>query len=87
MKIYENLEDYNLTKNMKVLIVFDDIIADMKANKKFGRIVTELLLRDVKVTFHLLLSQNLISKCLKLLFYHENSKQKRTSANSIKSFL
>ena len=27
--VYENLEDYNPTKTRKVLIVFDDIIADM----------------------------------------------------------
>ena len=32
--VYENLEDYNPTKKRKVLIVFNDVIADMKANKK-----------------------------------------------------
>ena len=31
--IYENLEDYNATKKRKVLIVVDDVIADMEANK------------------------------------------------------
>ena len=30
---YEDLEKYNLTKKRKVLIVFDDLIADMKVNK------------------------------------------------------
>ena len=42
MKIYENLEDCNLTKKMKVLIVFADGIADMEANKNLSRIVTDL---------------------------------------------
>ena len=32
--VYENLEDYNPTKNRKMLIVFDDMIADIEANKK-----------------------------------------------------
>ena len=31
--IYEKLEDYNPIKKRKVLIVFDDMIGDMKANK------------------------------------------------------
>ena len=40
MIIYENMLDYNQTKKRKVLIVFDDIILDMKANKKLSPIVT-----------------------------------------------
>ena len=31
--LYENLEDYNPTKKRRVLIVFDDMIADMDSNK------------------------------------------------------
>ena len=31
---YENLEDYNLTKKRKVLVVFQNMIALMEANKK-----------------------------------------------------
>ena len=30
--VYENVKDYNPMKKRKVLIVFDDIIAGMKAN-------------------------------------------------------
>lgn len=29
-----NLEDYNLIKKKKVLVAFDDMIEDMKSNKK-----------------------------------------------------
>ena len=32
--VYTNIEDYNPKKNRKVLIVFDDMIADMNNNKK-----------------------------------------------------
>ena len=33
MHVYKDLEDYNPTKKRKVSIVFDDMIADMEANK------------------------------------------------------
>ena len=42
--VYKNIEDYNLTKNHKILIVFDDMIADMINNKKLDAIVTELVI-------------------------------------------
>ena len=32
--VYENLEDYNPANNRRVLLVFDDLIADIKSNKK-----------------------------------------------------
>ena len=32
--VYKNIEDYNLNKKCKILIVFDDMIADMINNKK-----------------------------------------------------
>ena len=41
--VYENLEDYNQTKKRKVLIVFDNLIADMESNKKLSPTVTELV--------------------------------------------
>ena len=37
--VYEDLEDYNPTKKRRVLIVFDDMIADMESNKKLSSIV------------------------------------------------
>ena len=39
--LYENLEDYNPTKKRRMLIVFDDMIADIESNKKLSRKVTE----------------------------------------------
>ena len=32
--IYKNIEEYNPNKKRKILIVFEDIIADMLTNKK-----------------------------------------------------
>ena len=38
-------EECNPTKKRKILIVFDDMIADMPSNKKLNPVVTELLIR------------------------------------------
>ena len=43
--IYKNIEEYYPTKKRKILIVFDDMIADMLSNGKFNPIVTELFIR------------------------------------------
>ena len=41
--VYKNIDEYNPGTKRKVLIVFNDIIADMINNKKLNPIVTELL--------------------------------------------
>ena len=46
--IYKNINNYNRNKENKILIVFDDIIADMINNKKLNSIVTELFIRGRK---------------------------------------
>ena len=51
--IYKNIEEYNPNKKHKILIVFDDIIADMLSNKKLNPIVTELFIRDRKLNISL----------------------------------
>ena len=33
--VYENVDEYNPTTRRKILIVFDDMIADIMSNKKF----------------------------------------------------
>ena len=43
--VYKNIEDYNPVNKRKVLIVFDDMIADMFNNNKLNPIVTELFIR------------------------------------------
>ena len=44
--VYKNINYYNPDKEKKILIVFDDIVADMINSKKLNAIVTELLIRD-----------------------------------------
>ena len=46
---YTNVEDYNPGKKRKVLIIFDDMIADMINNKKLNPVVTELFIRGRKL--------------------------------------
>ena len=43
--IYKNIENYNPGQKRKILIVFDDMIADMINNKKLNPVVTELFTR------------------------------------------
>ena len=54
--IYKNIEEYNpnkkrkiLIQKRKILITFDDMIADMLSNKKLNLIVTELFIRGIKL--------------------------------------
>ena len=47
--VYKNVEDYNQRKKRKVLIIFDDMIADMINNKKLNPIITELFIRGRKL--------------------------------------
>ena len=47
--VYKNIEEHNVDKERKILIVFDDLIADMISNKKLNLIVTELFIRGRKL--------------------------------------
>ena len=46
--IYKNIEEYNPNKKLKILTVFNDMIADMFHNKQLNLIVTELFIRGRK---------------------------------------
>ena len=43
--ICKNIEDYNPNKKHKILLVFDDIIADMLSNKNLNHIVIKNLIQ------------------------------------------
>ena len=60
--VYINIEEYNIGKQCKILIVFVDMIADMVNNKKLNPVVTEFFIRGI-----LFLSHNHILKCEKML--------------------
>ena len=51
--VYENIHDYNLSRKRKILIVFDDMIADIMTNKKFQSIIKELFIRCRKLNISL----------------------------------
>ena len=51
--VYENIDNYNLKRKRKILIVFDDMIADIMANKKFQSIIKELFIRCRKLNIPL----------------------------------
>ena len=79
--IYKNIEDYNLGRERKILIVFDHMIADMINNKKLNPIVTELFIRGRKLNISIAFITQSYFKVLKDVrlnskhfFYHENSK-------------
>ena len=47
--VYKNIDDYNPDKENKILIVFDDMIADMINNRMLDSILTELFIRGRKL--------------------------------------
>ena len=72
--VYKNIQEYNPNKKSKILIVFDDMIADMPSNKKINPIVTELLIRGRKLNIFLvlitqsyLLFQRILDKLLRTI--------------------
>ena len=68
--VYKNIEDYNPGKKRKILIVFDDMIADMINNKKLNPVVTELFIRgrklNISIVFSITLSYFKVPKDAKL---------------------
>ena len=47
--IYNNIDDYNPTSKRKILIGFDDMIADTMINKRFQAIIKELFIKCRKL--------------------------------------
>ena len=51
--VHKNIDDYNPNRRRKILIVFDDMIADIMTNKKFQAIIKELFVRCRKINISL----------------------------------
>ena len=51
--VYENIHDYNSSRKRKILIVFDDMIADIMTNKKIQAIIKELFIKCRKLNISL----------------------------------
>ena len=61
-KVYKNIDNYNPDNDNKVLIIFDDMIADMIKNKELNSIVTELFIRGRKLSISLVFITQSYSK-------------------------
>ena len=51
--VYENINDYNSSRKRKILIVFDDMIADITTNRRFQALIRELFIRCRKLNISL----------------------------------
>ena len=79
--VYKNIDEYNPNKENKILMVFDDMIADMIHNKKLNSVVTELFIRGRKLNISLVFITQSYFKVPKdvrlntsVFFYRKNSK-------------
>ena len=65
--VHKNIEDYNPIKIRKILIVFDDMIADMINNNKLNPIATELFIRGRKLNISIVFITQSYFKWQKML--------------------
>ena len=60
--IYKNIDEYNPHKGNEILIVFDDMIADMIHNKKLNSVVPKLFIKGRKLNISLVFTTQLYFK-------------------------
>ena len=65
--VYKNIEDNNPGKKREILIVFDDMIADMINNKKLNPVVIELFIRGRKLNISIVFITQSYSKLPKVV--------------------
>ena len=51
--VYKDIDEYDIDKEGKILVAFDDMIADMINNKKLNSTVTELFIKRRKLNISL----------------------------------
>ena len=66
----KNIEEYNPEMTCKVLIVFNDPIADMINNKKLNPVVTELFIRERKLKVSIVYTYFKVPKDVRLNSTH-----------------
>ena len=64
--VLDVINNYNKNRDKKVLIVFDDMIADIEYNKNFKQIIKELFYRARKI--------NVSIVCTAQSYFRANSK-------------
>ena len=65
--VYKNIDEYNLDKENKIIMVFDDMIADMIYSKKLNSVITKLFITGRKLNISLFLLSNHTLKFQKML--------------------
>ena len=75
--IYGNIEEYNPNKELKLLMIFDDMTADRLGNKNLNLVATEMFIRRRNLNASLVFITQYyfaVAKNIRLKFYYENSK-------------
>ena len=77
----KDIEEYNPSNKRKILILFDDMIADMLSNKKLNPVVNKLFIKGRKLNICSCFYYTILIYCSKryytkfyTLLYYENSK-------------
>ena len=65
--VYKNIDEYNVDKEHKILIVFDDMTAYMINGKKLNSVVPELFIRGRKLNIPLVFITQSYFKVPKML--------------------
>ena len=63
--VLDAINNYNKNRDKKVLIVFDDMIADIEYNKNFKRIIKELFYSARKINVSIVFITQSYSRALK----------------------
>ena len=67
--IYKNIEEINPSKKSKILIVFDDVIADMISNKNLNPTIYKLFIRGRGLDISLVYVKHTIFLYQKILLH------------------
>ena len=63
--VYDDIKNYNKKRENKMLIIFDDMIADIELNKEFNRKIKELFYRGRKINIFIVFITQCYFKVLK----------------------
>ena len=63
--VYVDISNYNKKRNNKVLIVFDEMIADIEYNKNFKKMIKELFYRGRKINIYIVFIMKCYFRALK----------------------
>ena len=79
--VYENIDDYNPSRRRKVLVVFDDMIADIMRNKRLQAIIKKLFIRCRKLNISLVFITESKIKFNTLFHYKNRTELKNIGIN------